>query len=694
MNALLWTCLYTRRTLLIGSLKNKILVPEPDCLCCAKCGTPVDGPYCRGCALLRKKFEEDLLTYCVENGIFQDSQDTFESSDDNTNVINTLQEPIVVNQDPGVKSSQGEKIDKEYERDCEIRIRKLKQDFNEWGSEVRKKEQAYNEERYSAARRRMLSITFDDDDEYSIQTQEYLKKFSSTITPVLPIEEPNNSLSMGDEHFDTIPSIENLVPIPSEFEGIFDNTSDVPNCDNVESDLVESLINRDTLIVYSSKIDPILEEFIGELAHIVPIPPGIVEADFDPNDDTSSDDDSFKNIEYVDATLSYSELVNDVDQEEKKFDLEDIFQIQDVILQEKLLNVHRLISNIESLKDNPILDRVLESPSPFPIPVADSDSFLEESDTSFSHSDNSLPEFETFSDHTEGTRSGSTTTHANYSLPECARDYNFDELNEDEYFDPGGGKIIFSKMLKMTIPSHLSFGLFSHFSPTPRPHLYLAPPGVKTPSLTPASSPFPFSYLEPVAFLMEVSCSKWYNDPGGGMVVMGCGCRRGGGENWRVTASGSGDRVDRVAGIIFGNGRKSSPEKFSGGGNGGRRWRELAGEDEGERDVLSKYLLRGCPVFLANVTIKKAEDVPIVRNFFEVFPEDLPGLPLARQVEFQIDLVPGAAPVAWAPYRLASSEMKELSEQLKELSDKGFIILSSSPWGALVLFIKKKDGSF
>nr|GFC30680.1 putative reverse transcriptase domain-containing protein [Tanacetum cinerariifolium]GFC33463.1 putative reverse transcriptase domain-containing protein [Tanacetum cinerariifolium] len=70
------------------------------------------------------------------------------------------------------------------------------------------------------------------------------------------------------------------------------------------------------------------------------------------------------------------------------------------------------------------------------------------------------------------------------------------------------------------------------------------------------------------------------------------------------------------------------------------------------------------------------------------------GLPPIRPVEFQIDLVPGAAPVARAPYRLAPSEMKELAEQLKELSDKGFIRPSSSPWGALVLFIKKKDGSF
>ncbi|GJU99007.1 hypothetical protein Tco_1328278 [Tanacetum coccineum] len=82
------------------------------------------------------------------------------------------------------------------------------------------------------------------------------------------------------------------------------------------------------------------------------------------------------------------------------------------------------------------------------------------------------------------------------------------------------------------------------------------------------------------------------------------------------------------------------------------------------------------------------------KDFPEVFPEDLPGLPPTRQVEFQIDLVPGAAPVARAPYRLAPSEMKELSEQLKELSDKGFIRPSSSPWGAPVLFVKKKDGSF
>ncbi|GKA55498.1 putative reverse transcriptase domain-containing protein [Tanacetum coccineum] len=112
-----------------------------------------------------------------------------------------------------------------------------------------------------------------------------------------------------------------------------------------------------------------------------------------------------------------------------------------------------------------------------------------------------------------------------------------------------------------------------------------------------------------------------------------------------------------------------------------------------------KYLLKGHHVFLAHITTKdtedksgekRLEDVPIVRDF----PEDLPGLPPTRQVEFQIDLMPGAAPVARAPYRLAPSEMKELSEQLQELSDKGFIRPSSSPSGAPVLFVKKKDGSF
>ncbi|GKB42679.1 putative nucleotidyltransferase, ribonuclease H, partial [Tanacetum coccineum] len=91
---------------------------------------------------------------------------------------------------------------------------------------------------------------------------------------------------------------------------------------------------------------------------------------------------------------------------------------------------------------------------------------------------------------------------------------------------------------------------------------------------------------------------------------------------------------------------------------------------------------------------KRLEDIPVVREFPEVFPEDLPGLPLVRHVEFQINLIPGTTPVARTPYRLAPSEMQELSNQLQELADRGFIRPSTSPWGAPVLFVKKKDGSF
>ncbi|GKE40442.1 putative nucleotidyltransferase, ribonuclease H [Tanacetum coccineum] len=112
-----------------------------------------------------------------------------------------------------------------------------------------------------------------------------------------------------------------------------------------------------------------------------------------------------------------------------------------------------------------------------------------------------------------------------------------------------------------------------------------------------------------------------------------------------------------------------------------------------------RYISRGYQVFVAQVMEKNSdekrlEDIPVVREFLEVFPKNLPGLPPVRQVEFQIDLIPGVTLVAQAPYRLAPSEMQELSNQLQELADRGFIRPSTSPWGAPVLFVKKKDGSF
>ncbi|GJW65718.1 hypothetical protein Tco_0117602 [Tanacetum coccineum] len=271
--------------------------------------------------------------------------------------------------------------------------------------------------------------------------------------PDLPIEEPDNSLSIGDKHLDTIPSVKNLFPIPSELEGISDDTCDVPV--GKDSSTFDALSDHSEILSDSN------------------------------NDGTSSDDDSYENIEYVEASplnleiVSLEEVIKD--QEEKEFDLEDIFQIQDVILREKLMNISRLITNIESLKDNPTPDHVFKSSSSFPIPVTDSDSFFEKSDTSLSYSDNSLPEFEPFSDDTEETRSGRLTSvvisdNSNEPLlelpefesfhfnlypsftrpppeppdveiylnfePDAPVINNFDEFNEDECFDPGGGEIV------------------------------------------------------------------------------------------------------------------------------------------------------------------------------------------------------------------------------------------------------------
>ncbi|GJS78249.1 putative reverse transcriptase domain-containing protein [Tanacetum coccineum] len=110
----------------------------------------------------------------------------------------------------------------------------------------------------------------------------------------------------------------------------------------------------------------------------------------------------------------------------------------------------------------------------------------------------------------------------------------------------------------------------------------------------------------------------------------------------------------------------------------------------------NKYMNKGCVAYLAYTIDAQVEkqviDIPIVREYLDVFLEDLPSIPPDRQVKFGIDLVPGAAPIAKTPYQLAPTKMQELMKQLQELLDKGFIRPSSSPWGAPILFVKKKDG--
>ena len=128
----------------------------------------------------------------------------------------------------------------------------------------------------------------------------------------------------------------------------------------------------------------------------------------------------------------------------------------------------------------------------------------------------------------------------------------------------------------------------------------------------------------------------------------------------------------------------------------------------GERKIMStclisaikawKMIQKGCEAYLAHVidtrkTEAKLEDIPVVNEFQDVFPVELPGLPPDRDVEFTIKLLPGTAPIYVTPYRMAPTELRELKTQLRELLEKGYIQPSISPWGAPVLFVKKKDGT-
>ncbi|GJW26241.1 hypothetical protein Tco_0040052 [Tanacetum coccineum] len=245
-----------------------------------------------------------------------------------------------------------------------------------------------------------IPICYDDDDdeESSISLKDIIISGLPTcvaITPVLLTEEPVDSLIMEDEHLDTIPatesdeviksSVEDLVPIPSESEGISDSMCDVPFCDN--STPFEVLKDHSEIFINSN------------------------------DDDSSSDDDSFSidDIDYVDASPPDSELfslevVEIVIPEVGGIDTDILLTIKDDILREKLLNVNLLIAKIEALKDNPTpsSDFVTKSSSTSP------NFFLEETNTF----DNSLPESETFCFNLEEISSGSPTSYSDLSLPD------------------------------------------------------------------------------------------------------------------------------------------------------------------------------------------------------------------------------------------------------------------------------------
>ncbi|GJV38561.1 hypothetical protein Tco_1411038 [Tanacetum coccineum] len=419
---------------------------------CPKCGNPVDGLYCRQCALLRKKLEEVWFTICDENEIFQDFLNTSESSNDNTNVVNAPQEPFVFNQDPGKNSSQspphidhhccygcGDSLDgifcqrctcescgngAHYGYNCPPKVPIISnpepcynQNVDEFpqtllslhptcysGDEnsftydsnlnfvddssnpppqpptysyefcgndahyghycppqvsfIYNPEPCYNQDfnfpqNFQMRSWQILLNFYQDDDEDDDE------EYTIAITPVLPTVEPDNSLSMGDKHLSTIlekeeSSVEDLVPIPSESEGISDSMCDVPFCDN------------------STPLEASKDHF---------------EILLDSNDDYSSSvDDSLysEDIDYVEASppdyeLVSLEVVKDFDREDGVIDTDILLTIKDDILCEKLLNINLLIAKIEALKDNPI-------------PSSD----FKSSGNPASYTDLSLPDYEAF----------------------------------------------------------------------------------------------------------------------------------------------------------------------------------------------------------------------------------------------------------------------------------------------------------
>nr|GEX92901.1 retrovirus-related Pol polyprotein from transposon TNT 1-94 [Tanacetum cinerariifolium] len=489
----------------LGNVEDKRLVPKlPKNY--ERCGHPFNGPYCQGCTLLREKLEEDLVTH------FQDFQNTSESSDDITNVVNAPREPfnssndspsifenslqnpphndkcccecgealdgifcqqctckscgkgahigyncppnvlIISNPEPCIQTMNNEPpqtlpsfdstcySDKENSVPCVSKPNFVdessnifnpppqppiyscefcgsnaqyghyctpqapfinpeqgySQDFNfpqdihdfqqqccdqcggpheTFQCQQNQEENWIEEEQAASTQYWKILACCDDDDDYN-----------SAIKPVLSTEETENSLSMGDEHLDTIPatesdeviksSVEDLISIPSESEGIPDTMCDV------------HLVNNPTPLEAKDHFEIVINS----------------------NDDISSnDDDSLykENIEYVEASPHDSELVS---LEAAEIVIPKVEEIKDNNLRKKLLNVRLLIANIEALKDNPAPSSEFLTKSSFTSPK----SFLEETNTFH----NSLAEFENFYFDLEEISHGSTTTHSDISLSE------------------------------------------------------------------------------------------------------------------------------------------------------------------------------------------------------------------------------------------------------------------------------------
>ncbi|GJY17597.1 hypothetical protein Tco_0389088 [Tanacetum coccineum] len=303
------------------------------------------------------------------------------------------------------------------------------------GQVIQKKEEEKRiaEEQAAEDRYWKIPICYDDDDGDTI-----------AITPVLPIEEPDNSLSMGDKNLDTIPetesdefiksSVKDLVQIPSESEGIPDKMCDVPLCKNTTP---LNALNEHSEIVVNSD-----------------------------DDNYSSDDNSpyGEDIDYIDAIPPDAEIVSlevveIVDPEVGRINDDILLTIKDDIISEKLLNVNLLIAKIDALRDKPTpsSEVVIKSTSTFP------NLFLEETNTF----DNSIPESETFRFNLEEITSGSPTIHSELSFP----DYKAFYIDNDHFKEKSSG----------STTTHVDFSQYDsfifdlsndHFPPADRSDFY------------------------------------------------------------------------------------------------------------------------------------------------------------------------------------------------------------------------------
>nr|GEV90456.1 reverse transcriptase domain-containing protein [Tanacetum cinerariifolium] len=370
-----------------GNVEDKILVPKL-LKNYARCGHPVDGPYCQGCSLLQKKLKEDLVTY------FQDFQNTSESSDDSTNVVNAPREPFVVKQDHGVKPPYidecccecGDVLDGIFVNNALVSLvgkEDMQELFRKLFNDVQNTHEELAEYINTPGWNRPAFYNNGDDDDVD---------YTIAITPVLSTEEPDNSLSMEDEHLDTIPA---------------------------------------------TKLDKVIKSSVEDLILI-------------PSESESNDDSLYnENIECVEASPHDSELIS--------LEVADIVipkdeEIEDDNLREKLLNVNFLIAKFEALKDNPTLSFefltkssstspkfFLEETNTFDNSLPEFENFcfdLEEisSGSTTTHSDISLPNYEAFyfdDDHIKEISSGSTTTHSDIFLFEY--DSFIFDLSNDQF---------------------------------------------------------------------------------------------------------------------------------------------------------------------------------------------------------------------------------------------------------------------